>query len=141
IVHARVHEDCAPLYSESFVISSAATVLSRKVRPSASTSRVAQSLMSATRLAWSAFPLRSMSMSIVGRALGIPMVFSSRAPLRMTLCASRRLRDAIQETLHCILLEDLLKRDAIRLRCVAQPREHGGHDILHFLCVHSMACR
>ena len=25
--------------------------------------------------------------------------------------------------------------------CVEAAREHGGHDILHFLGVHSMACR
>lgn len=47
----------------------------------------AQSFTSAIRLAWSALPLRSMSMSIVGRELGMPIVFSSSAPFRTTPCA------------------------------------------------------
>ena len=40
-----------------------------------------------------------------------------------------------------ILLKYLLKRRAARLRVVAQPRKHGGHDVFHFLSDHSIACR
>ena len=71
----------------------------------------------------------------------MPIVFKSRAPFENDTLRVFRLGDAVQESFHGVLLKDLLKKRATRLRVAAEFRQHRGDDILPFLPAYSIACR